>query len=239
MRSLLVITVLALSTQALAQNKKDLKKDFETLGDNPQVVERVRNLENRQKVRVVQNRLVERNNRVEVSFNYGSLSGADNYVKTSTLGGALQYHITPRWSLGFEHEKAYNSLTSEGKRQYDLAYSDQKTNIYSNQRFVGVDFPLQTTMGTISFYPVYGKLNLFDRSIAQFDIYTLLGYGRKTLHSGESDVWAAGLGSGIWFNSWLTGRLEVRYEKYTDLLLYEPRDQSSITAKASLGFLIW
>ncbi len=80
---------------------------------------------------------------------------------------------------------------------------------------------------------------MFDWSIVQFDVYTLLGYGKKSLYSGESDVYAAGLGTGIWLNSWLTTRFEVRYETYRDLLLTSQREQKAVTAIASLGILIW
>ncbi|MES3037588.1 MAG: outer membrane beta-barrel domain-containing protein [Bdellovibrionota bacterium] len=240
MKSLMLLPILMiLSLQAYAAEKKDLKKDFESLGDNPKVVERVRNLENQQRVRVVQNRLVDRNNRLELAVSYGGLSGGDSYVKTSNLGGMLQYHINPRWSAGVEYDKAYNALTGEGKRQYDQAAAAQASDPNSSQRFPGIDFPLETKMATVSFYPIYGKLNIFDSSIAQFDLYTLLGYGQKTLNSGDTDVFAAGIGSGVWLNRFLTARIEVRYEKYRDLLETENREQNVFSARASMGMLIW
>jgi outer membrane beta-barrel protein len=235
----ILTAIIGLSLSVAAETQKNLKDEFQSLGDNKAVAERVRNLDNQQRVRIVQNRLVDRNNRVELAVNYSYLGGADSYVQSQNVGGMLQYHISPRWSLGAEFQRSYNALTDEGQRQFDLAQVAQQNDPSSSQRFPSVDFPLETKLATISFYPIYGKLNLFDLSVAQFDVYLLLGAGKKTLNSGESDAYAAGLGTGIWLNSWLTSRLEVRYEKYQDLLATDRRDQSSVAAMASLGILIW
>jgi outer membrane beta-barrel protein len=234
-----VLTFLIFATPVFAQTRKDLKSQFETLGDNKDVVERVRRLDSHQKVRVVQNRLVDRNHRLELAFDAGLMSGGDSYVNTLNYGGKIQYHLTPRWSFGLEYNKSNNSLTDEGKRIFDKAYQAQLNDPASPERFPAIDFPLETRMATISFYPIYGKMNLFDSGIAQFDIYTLLGYGTKFLNSGETSVTAAGLGSGFWLNQYLTARLEVRYERYKDLLLTSQRDQNSVTGMASLGILVW
>lgn len=217
----------------------NLKKEFQTLGDNKAVIERVKKMDSQQKVRIVQNRLVNRNHRIELAANFGSLFGADTYVKTSNLGAQLQYHLTPNWSFGVEYLKAYNSLSAEGQRQYDAAYACQQQGPGCPQRFAGVDFPLETTMATISFYPIYGKLNIFDSAIAQFDVYTLIGYGQKKLNSGTTDSLAAGLGVGIWLNNHFTSRLELRYENYKDMLDIKSRQQNSVTAIASVGVLVW
>lgn len=241
MKNLMISTLAILlgASAALAEARKDLKSEFETLGDNKEVVERVRKLDTRQKVRVVQNRLVDRNNRLELALDLGMMSGGDSYVNTQNYGGKIQYHLTPRWSFGLEYSKSNNSLTNEGKRIFDQAYQAQLKDPSSPERFPAIDFPLETRMATISFYPIYGKMNLFDSGIAQFDIYTLLGYGTKVLNSGETSVTAAGLGSGFWLNQYLTARLEVRYERYKDLLLTSQREQSAVSGMASLGILVW
>jgi outer membrane immunogenic protein len=239
---LMAMTLLGASAHAQAQSQapKNLKDEFSSLGDNQEVVDRVKRLDTQQRVRVVQNRLVNRNNRIELGAYYGMVNGGDSYVQTQNVGAALQYHLTPRWSFGIEYQKSYNSLTSEGTRIYDKAYEAQKNlDPNSPQQFVAVDFPLETKLATVSFYPIYGKLNLFDSSIAQFDLYTLLGGGQKTLSSGNTSVMVAGLGAGIWINNYVTARLEARYEKYKDMLDTENRDQNSVTALASLGIMIW
>ena len=237
--NLKLVLLIFLSCTIARAEKKSLTNDFETLGDNKEVIERVQKLDSRQKVRVVQNRLMDRNNRLEAALNLGLLSGGDSYVQTKNLGGMLQYHLTPRWSFGLSYEKNYNSLTSEGARRYDTAYARQLADSSCPERYPSVDFPLDSKMVSVSFYPIYGKLNLFDSGIAQFDLFTTVGYGQKTLNSGVSNVISASLGVGIWLNSFLTARLEGRFENYRDLLQTEKRVQNAVSAIASLGIMLW
>jgi hypothetical protein len=59
------------------------------------------------------------------------------------------------------------------------------------------------------------------------------------MKSGETNTFADGLGSGVWLNNYLTARLEVRYEKYKDLLQSAQRNQEAFSGTASLGIMIW
>lgn len=240
LKSVLLLTVISLASVLANAQSKNLKKDFQSLGDNKDVVERVKNLDNQQRMRVVQNRMMDRNNRLEVAGNFGLVSGADAYVQTKNWGGMLQYHINSKWSVGLAYEKAYNSLTSEGQRSYDNFYNCQQADKGGCALTTpAIDFPLESKMATISFYPIYGKLNIFDSSIAQFDIFTSVGAGRKKLQSGETNVYMASLGVGVWLNNWVTARLEGRYENYKDLLLTENRQQNAGTIIASVGVMVW
>lgn len=240
----LILSSLAISlfipTLSLAQGgKKDLKNEFSTLGDNRDVVERVKNMDTHQKVRVVQNRLVDRNNRIELAGNYAFNGGGDSYVKTQNVGALLEYHINPRWSLGVQYQKSYNTLTPEGENRLEAALVDQTANKGSTMKYPAVDYPLETQLATISYYPIYGKMNLFDTGIAQFDVYVQLGYGKMNLFSGTSDVTSVGMGSGVWLTQRITTRIEGRYQQYEDLLKSNRRKQSNFQAVASIGILVW
>ena len=240
-KAALVFSAFTLLTSLSQAQTKNLKKDFQTLGDNKDVVERVKNLDNQQRMRVVQNRLVERNNRLEIAGTFGLVSGADSYVSTKNWGGMLQYHINSKLSLGLSYEKSNNNLTDEGTRRYDKAYACQQANGNGKCDLTAprVDFPLETKLVSVTYYPIYGKLNIFDSSIAQFDLYTSLAAGRKTLESGETNVYAGSIGVGVWINSLMTMRLEGRYENYKDLLLTENRQQNAVSAIASVGIMVW
>ncbi|MCB0368013.1 MAG: outer membrane beta-barrel domain-containing protein [Bdellovibrionales bacterium] len=241
--SLLFITIslgsLLHASSAEAQSKKELKSEFSTLGNDQEVIERIKNLDSHKKIRIVQNRLVDRNNRIELGMKYAYNGGGDSYVTSQNLGGQLEYHLNPRWSFGLEFDKSYNTLTPEGQNQFDLALAAQKIDPASTQRFPSVDYPIESQLFTISYYPIYGKLNLFDSGIAQFDVYTQLGYGNITLYSGKTNLTSLGLGVGLWLTQRITSRLEVRYQNYKDLLLTEERNQNNLQALASLGILIW
>ncbi|MBL7543332.1 MAG: outer membrane beta-barrel domain-containing protein [Bdellovibrionaceae bacterium] len=238
---ILSIFSVALITPILvfAQAKKDLKNEVSTLGDNHDVVERVKNMDTNQRVRVVQNRLVNRNNRIELGANYSYNGGGDSYVKSQNVGASLEYHLNPRWSFGIHYQKSYNTLTPEGENQFEIAQADQKVNQGSTKRFPSVDYPLETQLATVSYYPIYGKMNLFDTGIAQFDLYLQLGYGQMNLFSGSSDVYSVGVGSGIWLTQRITTRIEARYQQYQDLVQSERRKQNNLQALASIGFLVW
>ncbi|MFN8943421.1 MAG: outer membrane beta-barrel domain-containing protein [Pseudobdellovibrionaceae bacterium] len=88
-------------------------------------------------------------------------------------------------------------------------------------------------------YPIYGKLNLFDSGVAQFDLYGTLGYGQMSLRSGSASGMMAGLGAGVWLNNLFTARLEGRYLRYADLVTSENRQQNVFQLVASLGMFIW
>lgn len=233
--------VLLVSSTALSQTstRKNLKGQLNSLGTSSEVSERVKNMDSRQKVRVVQNRSVDRNNRIELGVNYGMLNNADSYVQTQNAGAALQYHFSPRFSFGFEYQKAFNKMTPEGDRQYTNAQSLQQQDPGNEVLFPGIDYPLDTKMAIASFYPIYGKLNLFDSGIAQFDVYTSLGAGQMGLRSGSTTVMMAGLGTGIWLTNYLTMRLEGRYQKYQDLVQTQKRNQNTFQVLGSLGIFVW
>lgn len=237
--SSLAIALLVPALSLAQSGKKDLKNEFSTLGDNRDVVERVKNMDTHQKVRVVQNRLVDRNHRIEIAGNYAFNGGGDSYVKTQNVGALLEYHINPRWSLGVQYQKSYNTLTPEGENRLETALADQTVNKGSTMKYPAVDYPLETQLATISYYPIYGKMNLFDTGIAQFDVYVQLGYGKMNLFSGTSDVLSVGMGSGVWLTQRITTRIEGRYQQYEDLLKTDRRKQSSFQAVASLGILVW
>jgi outer membrane beta-barrel protein len=239
MKNLILLLTLTLSAAANAQSpKKSLKSQFDSLGDNQIIAERVKNLNSEQKVRIVQNRLVDRNLRLELGLGYGFVSGGDSYVNTQDLNGLAEFHINPRWSLGVRHQKSYNKLTPEGRNQYDKALAAQKQDAGSNFTFSAIDYPLEATYGTISFYPIYGKLNLFDLSVAHFDFYLMAGYGNMKLSSGSTNATTGGGGVGIWLSQRFSTRFELRYQSYKDLIGTGNRNQSSVEGMASIGFLL-
>lgn len=218
--------------------KKSLKDDFSTLGDNKVFTERVKQMDQNQRVRIVQNRIVDLHNRFEIAGTYGYSAGGDSYVTTQHLGGILDFHFSPRFAMGIRYQHYFNELTNEGKSQYDAARAAQSIDPAAAQKFAGIDYPEDMGLVTVSYSPIYGKLNLFDMSVAHFDIYTLAGYGKMQLLSGTSDLYTGGVGMGIWITQNFSARLEGRYEAYTDLLGTENRSQSNIQGLVAIGILL-
>jgi len=99
-------------------------------------------------------------------------------------------------------------------------------------------------MGVINFYPTYGKLNLFDMSVAQFDFYLLGGLGQMQLQTSNANTYSAttytaGAGIGLWLSQHLSTRFEARYQTYEDRAFADqPRNLNITVFSASLGVLL-
>jgi outer membrane immunogenic protein len=214
---------------------KTASDDLDSLGGNSQINERARAMDPHNHLSIVQNRQVDRNLRLEVGAAYGPTAGGSDYVSTQNLGATMDFHITPRWSVGGRYFHSINSLTSEGKAVYDQASSSQN----ASYQIPDVDAPTDTYLGTISWYPLYGKINIFDMTTAQFDIYTIAGAGVvKLVSSGESPVYTAGGGVGFWLAQHFCTRFEVRYQTYQDHVYSGNRQENMVVGTASLGFLL-
>lgn len=230
----LILTTLAIfiAAPAFAQKKSSMLKDLDSLGSNKAIAERAKAIEGRNRVRVVQNRTVDRTLRLEVALSYDTAAGGDSYVNSNNTGIMADFHFTPRFSIGARYYDTRNELTNEGKRQFENFRNGNGTQ-------PDIDYARSSTFGVITFYPLYGKLNFFDIGVTQFDLYVMGGYGQIKLASGPAPTWMAGGGVGIWWSQHITSRLEARYQSYEDKLMNgTTRDQSVTAFSAAIGFLL-
>ena len=216
---------------------KDLTQDMDALGANRDLIQKARAIDPQNRIRVVQRRDVDRNYRFEVGANASLLEGGDPYTNTNTLGVNLDFHITPRWSIGARWSNYSNSLTSEGKKVFDNYQSCLK-NGGCTDRIPGTDFASNSYLGVINWYPIYGKVNLFDTWIAQFDVYFLAGAGQIMLNSGSTGLYTGGGGIGFWWSQHFSTRVEARWQGYKDRVLDGPRDINQVVLGLTLGFLL-
>ena len=240
-----VLCTLQISSLALAKNtnttsqsssSSSLFKDLDSLGSNKAIVERAQAIDAENKVRVVQNRTVDRHWRIELGMSYDGVTGGDSYLKTNNLGYAFDLHVNPKFSLGARYWDSYNQLTPEGKRVFNEA--SQKRSVGDNSLRPDIDSPLSTTMGIMTIYPLYGKLNFFNLGITQFDLYMTGGYGTMKLTSGSSPTWMGGGGVGIWWSQHFSSRFEVRYQEYQDSIYSGKRNESITAFSFGIGLLL-
>jgi outer membrane immunogenic protein len=220
----------------------DLTGQMDALGANKDLMRKAKAVDPQNRIRVVQNREVDRNTRLEFGLGGGLATGGDAYTNTSTYGAQLDFHIVPQLSLGARYNQYSNSDSVEGRRQKERAETAKQTQ---NTNFVapGSDYASRSWLAVANWYPIYGKLNLLDSAIAQFDIYLLGGAGQITLQSGNSMLYTAGGGIGVWMSQHVSLRTEVRWQGYKD----DPRDSSGnrlgardinqTLMTATLGFL--
>jgi outer membrane beta-barrel protein len=197
------------------QQQKPITQQLDSLGQNVELMNLARSLDPQNRSLIVQERILDRHHAFELGVTFGAVAGGDAYFQTQNLGAQLEYHLTPRWSLGVRYQDHGNKLTPEGERifaQARKAYNDGNRVAV----FPDIDTPQSSYFASLSWYPLYGKLNWFDRAVSHFDLYLVGGAGQMVLSSGPTSLMTAGGGVGFWFRSGISTRLEVRSQFYQD-----------------------
>lgn len=216
--------------------KANLSEDIDSLGGNQELMEMAKNIKSQTRTRIVQDRLVQRRQRLEFGLSYGSTFGGDSYVKTKSLGLSMDYHLTPRWSLGARYFDYGNSLTNEGSRIFEQARRNYEAG--GRAYAVDIDYPEHATMVLVNWYPIYGKTSFLDMGVTQFDLYLLGGGGQITLSSGTTSLLTAGAGIGAWISKNLSARAEMRYQNYKDQPLTGARSLDTVVGSLGLGWFL-
>lgn len=202
----------------------DLLKDFDSLGSNKVLLDKVRALEPEKKIEVVQDRIVNRVQRHELLSNFEMVqSGGNSYLNTQMMSLSYHYHINPRWSVGLSYGYAFNQLTTEGDRiiqegkarQDEILRGDPNSSDKPDPFIPELNWMRDNYMAQLSWYPVYGKFNFLNKGVVHFDLYTQLGVGQARLRYNDSILYQAALGFGFWWSQNLTSRLEYKYSTYT------------------------
>ena len=230
--SLILLSLLVWNTHAA----QDLTKEMDALGANKDLMRKARAVDPENRIRVVQNRDVDRYTRLEIGVNGALNAGGDPYTNSSQYGGSLDFHITPRWSVGGRFNAYSNSLTNEGDAVYKDAVA--RRDVDPSYRIPDFDWAKNSWLAVVNWYPIYGKLNLFDAKIAQFDIYGLVGAGQINLRSGSASLYSAGGGVGIWLSQHFSTRLEARWQGYQDRVYTGARNINQTILGLSIGFLL-
>lgn len=207
-------------------------KDFDTLGGNDVLLEKAKALNPEAEIRVVQDRVVRRRNRLEIAPEFLSVLGGDAYNSTTSAGINLHYHFIPQLSVGLKYSYAFNSLRQEG----EWLLSDVSVN--DKARIPDIDWPKQETMLLVNFYPFYGKINFFELGVSHFDIYATGGVGQLELKSGTTTSYTAGGGIGFWFSQHLSTRLELRWEGYKAKRFNGETDMNTTVGGIQIGYLL-
>lgn len=231
-----VFVMIAFSTLSLAQ----VAAEFDNLGGNQIILDKAKELNPDTNVEVVQDRMVPRKNRFEFSPEFsGTMGGDDTYSKTQNAGMNIHYHINHRWSVGVKYNHSFNKLTAEGEAMVDAAYEDFLNNPIDPQKPIPeIDYQKSESLVFLNWYPIYGKMNLFESKIVQFDVYGLLGAGNVQLKSGTKPTYSAGGGIGFWMSKQLSTRFELRYQKYNVEYSTGPKNLDLAIASVQIGWLL-
>ncbi len=204
-----------------------IMEDFDSLGGNDVLMDRAQKLQPNKNVTVVQNRVVDRRFRHEFNIGYNNVIGGDAYLQTQNLNRNYYFHINPRWTVGLNYFQAYNQLSREGQF------------IIDNDRLVpDVDAPKSGYELVGQFAPIYGKINMFDMGVLQFDMYALVSFGNIELTSGETNTYSVGAGLGLWISQHLTTRLQIRQRYYEAQRFGGPVNIETTVAGISFGYML-
>ena len=179
MKLLLLFLSLGLITSSAAY--ADLMEDFDSLGGNKDLLETAKALKPESKIQIVQDRVVNRFKRHEFSSEFNHVAGGGNpYFDTNSGGVSCNFHFNPHWSLGAKYYYYFNQLTTEGADKISKGLSRNRNRAPDEvgEAFIpDLNWPKQMYMANLNWYPIYGKMNVFDRGIVHFDVYTILGVG--------------------------------------------------------------
>lgn len=221
------VLLIALITVVSSFAQADIMKDFDSLGGNDVLIDRAQKLQPNKSVTVVQKRVVDRNLRNEFSIGYNNVVGGDAYLQTQMLNLNYHFHINPRWAVGVSYFSAFNQLSEEGSFLID-----------TDQLIPDIDAPDSGYEVVGNFSPIYGKVNMFDLGVLQFDMYALISYGRITLQSGDSDTYSVGAGLGLWLSQHLSTRFEIRQRFYTAQRFGGSQDIETTNVGFSFGYIL-
>jgi len=224
MRNLSIIFVILF--QVLVAHA-DILKDFDSLGGNDTLINRAKVLQPEKEVRVVQDRTVDRRLRSEFSAGYNNVIGGDAYLQTQMLTAQYFFHINPYWTVGLGYFSAFNQLSREG--QYLITNDSLVPDI--DQPDSGYEL-----MG--HFAPIYGKINLFNQAVLQFDLYGIGSIGTIQLKSGDTTHFSVGAGFGLWISQHLTTRFEIRQRFYEAQRLGSATQIETTSVGFSLGYIL-
>ena len=224
------------STAPQKSSAKNMSDDIDSLGGNEELMEMAQNIKSETHSRIVQDRLVPRKNRLEFGLSYGGIVGGDSYLKTQSAGFQIDYHITPRWSVGARYYDYGNSLTDEGKRVFDQARANVQAG--GTGYAVDIDYPEHSMLAVLNWYPIYGKTSFMDMGVTQFDLYLLAGGGQITLSSGDTSLLTAGVGLAAWISKHLSMRAELRYQNYKDNPVTGSRSLDTAAATIGMGWIL-
>jgi outer membrane immunogenic protein len=227
-----VVAFLILVSGVQARAGSDIMKDFDSFGGNDALLERANVLSPDKKVEVIQDRIVSRKHRFEFDPEYQNVLGGDAYNNTQSVGINAQFHITEHWSVGVKYAYDFNQLTTEG----NFLLTD--TAINGQGMVPDIDYPKQEALALVNWYPIYGKMNLYDLGVVHFDVYGLVGGGGIQLKSGTTAAYTGGLGVGLWLSQHLTTRVEYRFETYEAQRLSGATRINANIASFQVGYML-
>jgi outer membrane beta-barrel protein len=211
---ILCILLFSLSlNHTFAQDKGDPVKSERI--NVEKIKERYWNKGDENELRVVQNRIFTKDQKIQVSLFGGTIS-TDPFLKVYSAGGSIGYNFTEYWginALGWKFFVSDSSAAGAFRQQ-----TGKTTNTNFPQGFFGLEG---------EFSPVYGKLSLLGKAIVYYDLHLMFGGGYTTMESGTYLTPLIGIGQQFYIAKQLALRLDYRITYYNEKVL-QKYDQTKL-----------
>ena len=181
-------------------------------------------------ITVIQPKPVLRHHRVQLTPRFATTVNEPLYRQYS-VGGTLSYNISERVAIGgtFAHFDLGANLGGTTDR-YEQVIRETATipELAPLTWYGGLD---------VTFVPLYGKLQVFNRAILFWDLYTTLGAGVVESSTSPHPAGTVAFGANVYFTRWLGMNTEFR-----DIISSEelPSGNALIhTATTSIGLTLF
>lgn len=220
---------------AWSANSKSLLKDLNTLGENKFLSPYIKQTSTTSEVSVVQNRFYSRKNKQEIltGFSYGTSN--PTYFKSMAASWAYKFYLNPKWSVGFKYSYFVNTLSAAGVQIIKRALKNvQKEPDLAT--IPDLDFPKSSYVATASWYPSYGKFNLFNK-IMYFDLFVSSSAGQIILKNKPSFLLSLSMGSSFWLTKKWTTRVEIQNKLYKESSYTQQHNILTTQLMLSTGYI--
>lgn len=226
---------LGVSPWALAAEKNTLLNDLNTLGENQFLAPYIQKTSTSSEVTVVQNRFYSRSKKHEIFTGLSYVTSGPAYFNTKAISMLYKVHINSQLSVGIDYAHFANTLSPAGVE----VIKDGQFKLKNDPDFAFIpdlDFPKFSYMATASWYPSYGKLNLFNK-IMYFDLFLTSGVGQIFLKNKPSALFSFSLGSSFWITKKWTTRMELQSKLYKETWYNSQHNVVATQLMLSTGYM--
>ncbi|MBE8221911.1 MAG: hypothetical protein HAW60_04190 [Bdellovibrionales bacterium] len=230
-----VFVFLFINSQALAETKNPLLNDLNTLGENKFLIPYIKKTSTSSEVSVIQNRFYSRDTKQELLTGFTYTTSGPAYFNTTGVSMLYKYYVSSKISVGINYSYFVNSLSPAGAQ----VIKDGRSKLKNDPDFAFIpdlDFPKFSYTATASWYPSYGKFNLFNK-IMYFDLFLSSGVGQIILKHKPSQLFLLSLGSSFWFTKKWTGRMELQSKLYKETWYQEKHNIVATQVMFSTGYM--
>jgi outer membrane beta-barrel protein len=221
----LLIGLLALSSISYAktQTRSDLERKLDTLNIPS---DKVTPLISEEKLYSVNSRYSSLRRRAEVTIFGANNFTSDSHIDSTMGGTSFRFHINDKWSIGYRYSEYNNELSEAGQKLFER-----------DEVLPDTDFAIKSTEAFINYNTMYGKLRLTSSTVAYFDQYVSLGYGKISLGNGEVQFYTADVGFAFWVGKKFSARIGVHNELYEQKKINGSENVHNAQGYLSFGYL--